>query len=412
MPELEIESTGNTNKCSILLPPRTMTEPDTYPLMLHPSYFAADPISNLVTALRSTNINQPTDAAMILTEPLTSLLERNICKVSSLSGRSKDFLAEAITESRLSFDPSTQSVRDQHFVSATLLRQFEESTPIGERLLRYDLRSGFARGLKTASHTFRLFDFVKIDSSTTEKLWASTETNFPDLLRELEGSPTRLEDWAKELLLNFVALHLARSLLVRNVHEEVWRNRSATFAKDLVPANVTVAYFIGRHHLYPPSTHVAMKEFAREFHQRSVAKFDNGLTFRLRVVSAFHDYRALLGQGEIIICAFPPSTDLIVSDTPTVTIVHAGLERVTQNRNSLDNRAIFMPLAPSIGVAFVGKGWTNHRLLEDASTLNRIALMNATDGVIMRPSAGLRSWCETVRPFSRQKRETARVGEA
>jgi len=370
---------------------------------LDPSHFGADPITNLVSALRSSNINQPTDAAMILDEPLTSLLERNLDNVASRTGRSISFLRQAIAESRLSFDPSAQAVRDQHFVSAALLRQFEETTSVGERLLRYDLRSGFARGFKTASHTFRLFDFVKIDSSSTESLWNSIETDFPKLLREIHNASMRLERWAEDLLRNFVALHLARSLLVRRVHEEIWLRRSANLVDDLVPAAIAVDYFIGRHHLYPPTTQVAMREFSQEFHQRTVAKYDSGLTFRLRVVSAFADYQALLAQGRIVICRFPPSSDLIVSDAAVISLADPRSSHEAQARNSLKDFAYFMPLAPNVGAAIVGNEWTAFDLLEDASALNRISLMAATEGVIMRPSAGLESWCESTRPYSRRK---------
>ena len=201
-----------------------------------PQYFSADPLRNFAVAFQGESLNHPTDAALILGEPLTTVVEDRLDEAIALSGRTRSFLEKAITESRLSYDVSTQVVRNQHYVSATLLRQFEEQTSLGQRLLRYDVNYGFARGLQTASRTFRWFDFVTIDSSTTERLWGSVEQRFPQLLREIVGAPSkRLPDWATELLLDFVALHLARGLLVRQVHEYVWRERTATLPTNSCP---------------------------------------------------------------------------------------------------------------------------------------------------------------------------------
>ena len=93
-----------------------------------PQYFATDPLRNFAVALQRESINYPADAALILGEPLTTVVEDRLDEVVALSGRSRSFLEEAITESRLSYDGSTQSVRNQHYVAATLLRQFEEQT--------------------------------------------------------------------------------------------------------------------------------------------------------------------------------------------------------------------------------------------------------------------------------------------
>src|ERR1017187_5627983 len=337
-----------------------------------PQYFSADPLRNFAVAFQGESLNHPTDAALILGEPLTTVVEDRLDEAIALSGRTRSFLEKAITESRLSYDVSTQVVRNQHYVSATLLRQFEEQTSLGQRLLRYDVNYGFARGLQTASRTFRWFDFVTIDSSTTERLWGSVEQRFPQLLREIVGAPSkRLPDWATELLLDFVALHLARGLLVRQVHEYVWRERTATLADELVPSEVAMSYFWGRFHLYPPSVDVARKEFIKEFHGRSVAKLDSGLTFRLRVVSAFRDYQWMLRQGEIRICQFQATDELILGDVPTINLAREQTVSKSGSRPVIDDRAIFMPLSPTIGVAVVGKHWENNDLFSDVAALNR-----------------------------------------
>ena len=366
---------------------------------LDAQYFAENPLRNFAVALKSETINHPTDAALILGEPLTTMVEDRLDEVVALSGRPRSFLEEAITESRLSYDETTQSVRNQHFVSATLLRQFEEQTWLGERLLRYDVNHGFARGLQTASRTCRWFDFVRIDSSTTEQLWGSVEQRFPELLREIEDASSQpLPNWATELLLDFVALHLARGLLVRQVHEYVWRERTATLADELVPSEVAMNYFWGRFHLYPPSVDAAKKVFIKEFHGRSVTKLDNGLTFRLRVVSAFLDYQWMLRQGEIRICRFRDSEELILGDIPTVNFVREEAISKNGTRPVIDDRAVFMPLSPTIGVAVVGEGWENNELFSDAAALNRTSLLFAREKVVMRPSSRLESWCTVTRP--------------
>jgi hypothetical protein len=369
---------------------------------LSAEYFAADPFENVVVALRSINIRHPTDAATILVEPVSSLVESRIDEAVVLTGRSRLFLEEAIAESRLTFRVSNQSVRSQHYVSATILRGFQEETSLGRRLLRYDLRCGFAKGLQSASSTFRWKDFVKIDSSSTEKLWGSVENRIPDLISELEQTqPERISNGAADLLIDIVALHLARSLLVREIHENIWRFRTANIAEELVPNDVAIGYFLGRYNLYPPTVAVARKLFVQEFHGRSVARLDNGLTFRLRVVSAFRDYQLMLREGDMRILHCDALEELVLGDVPTLNFASEEEVEESDHLPKIDCRAIFMPLTPKIGVAIVGRRWRNPELLEDVTALNEYSLRFARTRIVMRPSSGLESWCANIRPTLR-----------
>jgi hypothetical protein len=368
---------------------------------LSAGYFATDPFENVVVALRSRNIRHPTDAATVLVEPVSSLVEGRIDEAVALTGRTRPFLEEAISESRLTFTVSNQSVRSQHYVSATILRGFQEETSLGRRLLRYDLRCGFAKGLQSASSTFRWRDFVKIDSSSTEKLWSSVENRIPDLISELEQTePERISNASVDMLIDVVALHLARSLLTREIHEHIWRVRTANIAEELVPDDVAIRYFIGRHNLYPPTVAVARQLFVQEFHGRSVTRLESGITFRLRVVSAFRDYQLMLREGDVRIFHCNASEELVLGDVPTLNLACEEVVEESDLLPKIDGRAIFMPLTPKIGVAIVGKRWRNSELLEDVAALNEYSLRFARTRVVMRPSSGLESWCANIRPTS------------
>jgi hypothetical protein len=368
---------------------------------LSSEYFASDPFTNIVIALRSTSIRHPSDAATILIEPITTLVESRFDEAVELTGRNRQFLEEAITESRLTAEASDQSVRSQHYVSATILRGFQEETALGRRLLRYDFRCGFAKGLQSASSTFRWRDFVKIDSSSTEKLWSSVENRIPNLISELELSqPEHISNTTAELIVDVVALHLARGLLTREIHEHIWRVRTANIAEDLVPDDVAIGYFFGQHRLYPPTLAFARQQFVQEFHGRSVARLESGLTFRLRVVSAFRDCQEMLREGDVRILYCSALEELVLGDVPTLNLASAEVAEEDQDLPKIDSRAIFMPLTPKIGIAIVGKRWRTSDLLRDAAALNEYSLGFARTRVVMRPSSGLESWCLTKRPTS------------
>ena len=213
-----------------------------------------------------------------------------------------DELRALVTYARRTDNRANQTVREQHVVSKVLLKQFcREPVPPQKRgkLQPFDLAKGERTGdPRTPSGAGKVRDFVTKDSAAAEACWWDVENALESVLTALKHSP-RLEDPDHvKTIKKAVALHYARSHMVRDLIHAMARERLAALRAAIrdVPT--------------PPGLAERVAAIA--------GIVEDGTYFRYRVPDLFGRLTHVALARELTILVPPPNKPLLIGDTPAI----------------------------------------------------------------------------------------------
>jgi hypothetical protein len=303
------------------------------------------------------------------------------------AGPSKTRLLRMLRMAENAISPSSKKVKDQHYVSQVVLRQFVETIKAGNVLTRQRLATGVTDPIGTKGVAF-MEHFVAVDSQTTEALWQKVEGALrPAIDLAIRGAALRTAQ--KSTLRNAVALHLVRNPQSLTIHDTAFETAAANQVEQLKNTPFAEEAF----HRHTGGLVAAGPEGRSIGIERAQGRLrgieTSGGLFRLSVQRLYEKVcDRFQGRGLAILTPANPSKEFLLGDVPSVTY------NTTTGSTGLDRGVavdqadeIAMPLAPGLLVAIGPPDCA--RLISDSEVdhYNRLQVRAARDFVMYRPSA-------------------------
>jgi hypothetical protein len=283
--------------------------------------------------------------------------------------------------------PTSGRVKDQHYVSQVVLRQFVEPVKAGRVLTRHDLASGQADPIGTKGVAY-LEHFVAVDSQATEKLWQKVENALrPAIDVALRGGT--LSSAQRSTLRNAVALHFVRNPQTVGVHDQAFKEAAARQVEQW--ADTPFAEEAFRRHtsgLLPAGPEGRRIGIEKSQGRLRVMHASGGL-FRLSVQRLYEKVGDRFDtRGLQVMTPANARKEFLLGDVPAITYnTITGAAGVSEGVAVDDADEIVMPFAPRLMVA-IGPP-DSVRSLSDAEVdrYNRMQVRAARDFVMYRPTA-------------------------
>jgi hypothetical protein len=304
---------------------------------------------------------------------------------STSAGKSK--LRRLLRLAEKAISPTSGKVKDQHYVSQVVLRQFVEPVKAGRVLTRHDLVSGLLNPIGTRGVAY-LEHFVAVDSVATEKLWQKVENALrPAIDVALRGVPLRAAQ--RSTLRNAVALHFVRNPQTVDAHDRAFEEAAARQVEQW--ADTPFAEEAFRRHtggLVP-----AGPEGRRIGIERSQGRLRDihalGGLFRLSVQRLYEKVGDRFDtKGLQVMTPANARKEFLLGDVPAITYnATTGAAGLSEGVAVDDADEIVMPLAPLLMVAIGPPDGV--RSLSDAEVdhYNRMQVRAARSFVMYRPTA-------------------------
>ncbi|MFJ4007402.1 DUF4238 domain-containing protein [Streptomyces sp. NPDC090023] len=281
-------------------------------------------------------------------------------------------------------------VAGQHVISQVLLKRF--ATRFGSsglKLVPFNLDHP-NRLHKRASprECGKVRYFARFASASLEQVWGKLETRIPDAAAAVDRGDVFQYEQHVQTLKDLIALHLVRSLNYRDVHERVFtkvyaEHRTALLTDKSDLLRLAALQRSGLHLAGPQGLVAAADEILRP----SLANFENGADFRVRIENTFDKAKAMISAAGLEILV-PAAGELLLGDTPALAIQQSET-RTAFNVAIGDSTAIVLPFGPRH--LLVGRTPRNGMGIATAETvglLNRLQIEAAHQRVYLRPKSG------------------------
>ncbi|GAA4980521.1 DUF4238 domain-containing protein [Kitasatospora paranensis] len=282
-------------------------------------------------------------------------------------------------------------VVNQHVVSRVLLKRFAaHAGSAGHQVYSFDLdrptNRHRTRSIKTCG---TVPDFVPFASASLEEVWSRVENLLPAAADAVERGDIFEHEEYVLVLKDFIALHWARSLHYRALHDQIFaalyerqRTKLLTVHADLLRADYLK--HSGEHVADPQTLAMWAEDLMRTVRDDELS----GYNLRIGIEEMFHKTRAAIRESclEILI---PASGQFLIGDTPALTVRRDG-STLTYCMALGDSNAIVLPLGPHH--LLVGR--SPHDVLAPIPTtmvneLNGLQIEAARSRVYLHPGSGL-----------------------
>jgi hypothetical protein len=304
---------------------------------------------------------------------------------------------------------TTKPIKDQHVVSAVVLRQFHD--PHRGKLERLNVKRPEAREkLVNAKRTGFARDFLTYATVSAEARWQAIENDLPAALAAIDSGSEPLSDEHRATIMGIVALHMARNIRYSAVHDTTWRELvDRERARSLTDPQLVAS--LRREFRERYGLHAAGAESLGTAYDGAVQEaVDNQLpdrVARFQVELKFFQLSAWLRHASFQLLQ-PEGGEFIIGDSPTVLLDHdrqrfsgvwdLGLDSATH---------LAMPLRPDLAVrvALDGGGQFTLDRIDETSVgeANELQVRTALHYVFYRPAEKRRQFVRRVlrRPSSR-----------
>ncbi|WP_345043589.1 DUF4238 domain-containing protein [Arthrobacter methylotrophus] len=282
----------------------------------------------------------------------------------------------------------------QHVVSQALLNRFCD--PNDDLIGVYDVRYGHQKPSTSKAIGFQKY-FVKHEPDEAEKLWRAVEDRIAPAFREIDESPATYSPETSAAVKDLVALHYARSMATRQIHDIALANAERHVRSDTpMLSRLANLKHSGLHLEHAPGIHA---EIAEEIITDLRAQLSTGVDFRDALFRFFEITKARLSGYSLMIRPAIGGAEFLLGDCPAVSVARGMNPEV--RAPLLDAAMITMPLGPR-SIAFVYPDGIAEATVPvdgiNAVVINRGQLTQAQERVYHRRSSGLGAWAETNRP--------------
>jgi hypothetical protein len=285
--------------------------------------------------------------------------------------------------------PMSERVKNQHYISQVVLRQFVEPTQAGRVLTRHDLTSGVTDPIGSKGVAY-LEHFIGVDSRATEKLWQKVENALrPAIdaaLRDRKLSPAQ-----RSTLRHAVALHYVRNPQTVEATEKAFAEASASQIERLAETRFAEEAFRRNTGGLLP----AGPEGRRIGIERSQVRLrdiqSSGGLFRLSVQRLYESVCDRFDNKGLEILRPPKAaSEFLIGDVPAVTYNKTtGAAGVPEGVAIDQADEIVMPLAPQLMVAIGPPNGERSLADDEIDFYNRMQVKAARNFVMYRPGSNL-----------------------
>lgn len=283
--------------------------------------------------------------------------------------------------------PMSGRVKNQHYVSQVVLRQFVEPTQAGCVLSRHDLSTGVTDPIGSKGVAY-LEHFIAVDSRATEKLWQKVENAIrPAIGVALRGR--KLSSAQRSTLRYAVALHYVRNPQTVEATEKAFaeattlqieRLAETRFAEEAFRRNTGGLLPAG-----PEGRRIGIEKSQGRLRDIQAS----GGLFRLSVQRLYESVCDRFdNKGLEILRPANPLSEFLVGDVPAVTYNKTtGAAGVPEGVAIDQADEIVMPLAPQLMVAIGPPDGERSLMDEEIDFYNRMQVRAARDFVMYRPGS-------------------------
>lgn len=359
-------------------------------------------VNAIAAVVRAVPDHGISELALLVQSIDLDLLEAHLDDASQTIGISPQRLRSVIREARRATNEEAPLRSNQHLVSRVLLKQFVGDSEGSSGLLKFDISTGLVDGLQDPRSQCVVRDFVKIDSEHTEMEWEKVESRLDRALTSIRAAKGIANQGVRYTITRLIALHYARSLDVKEIHERLWHAESLQDTLgNSIPDSIVEQMFYARYGFYPPDANAARRMLNRDFINKTRSLVERGTTFRLSVVSLYQSAKKWIRESGLRIIVAPSGSQFLIGDVPAVTISPGrgavGLRAGVPIGNA---RAVALPLSPDLAV-FLNRNDEFGEVTPDVvDQVNEFQIRAARESIFFRPGSGLENFVATkVREF-------------
>lgn len=287
-------------------------------------------------------------------------------------------------------------VKGQHVVTRCLLAKWDVKYGNGRRLTSFNLATG--KGKPRAPATCTVDNFIQFASQSAERMWGDVERHLPEAITACENGAVWSRPDMREVIMDAIALHFARSVQVTALHERVWLETRADSTRRLLanPAVLTVA-FQQKHQGLLPAGPQSLLSLIDELHSQTVELMNNGRWMRARIERLYLKARDHTREQSLQLIR-PEVGEFLIGDVPALSRGegHPGVG-VLGGVALMDASTIFLPLGPRLIAALSNKDGTLLATPDTVQRLNGEQVIAAQDRVYMRIGSGLEDFVTQLR---------------
>jgi hypothetical protein len=288
-------------------------------------------------------------------------------------------------------------VPGQHTVSKCLLARWATKHGSGRKLISFNLATG--KGKPRPPATCTVDDFIKFASASAERMWGEVETRLPEAIKACENGTVWDRPEMREVIMDAIARHVARSVQVTAVQDRVWAKSRADVEEEMMenPALLT-RVFKQRYRGLVPAGPESLLAMVRDLYSDTVEVVGSGQWQRSRVERLFDNARRHT-RAQSLQLVRPEVGEFLIGDVPALTRRegHPGVG-VLGGVALMDASTIFLPLGPHLIAALSNKDGTLMATADTVRRLNGEQVIAAQDRVYMRIGSGLDDFVTQLRP--------------
>jgi hypothetical protein len=244
-----------------------------------------------------------------------------------------------------------QPITRQHVISKVVLKQFARptGTPPTLKLCRFALARGVGREVTTGGAGY-VENYVRVASRSAEALWGTVETRLDDAIAACLRGSAFDEPAHVDTIKDALALHYARSLATKQVHEDAVHAATARSVVRIRTERLPRMREVFVEHYGREPSDDELGNIERTMSEGVKQQLDVDAMFRANLVQLFERARELV-RSHALEVACPAGGEFLIGDVPALALVPISGSAGIRRGGLYDASAVVMPLGPQLMVS-------------------------------------------------------------